>query len=171
MIATEKLKNRVIFALLVVIMVMVVAIVVLAQNNLTKLSGENTGNNSDWKVTFTNITTKSITGNARDEFQPYFTETHAFFHVDFVAPGDAVTYELEIANLGKLDAKLNKISRGEEGKYDFIKYDIQGIKEGDVLLKNEKRIVTVTVKYDLTATEAHEIEEDLSVIFDFVQNY
>ena len=92
---SHKIKNRVIFTLLVVILIMVTAIVVLAYNNDY---GHKPGHSSDgrFRVEFTSIAEHERNGEATSRFAPYYVGTNAYFHVDFVKPGDFMTYVIQV---------------------------------------------------------------------------
>ncbi len=174
MVDGKRIKNYVIFALIFVIIVMTVAIVVLAYNNPTFLSGGSNGGNGNgdasWKVEFTDIKVVGISGNAQNASMPHYESTHAYFDVNFELPNDSITYEITISNLGLLDAKLSSIDR-IEGNIDFINYYVEGLKEGDVLKAGETKTIIIRVAYELDTniSAVNKVSEPISLSFYFEQ--
>ena len=84
-------------------------------------------------------------------------------------PGDSITYDLQVSNLGNLDSVLNNIEIITSPNKEAIKYEIIGIKEGDELLAGEVKNFQVKVSYILDAEEAVTFNKPISIVFDFRQ--
>lgn len=165
-------KNQVklIVGVLVVIVVMVTASIVLAYNSdILKPTGHSGHGDARWKVEFTSIAEGEKVGNANSRYMPYYTATYASFYVDFVSPGDAITYDLQISNLGTIDSVLNSIDFITNHYKDAIKYEIEGIEVGDVIKAGESKNLKIKVSYELTSTVAVEFDEPISISFVFGQ--
>jgi len=167
----ENRKNikRLIVLTIAIIAVMVTAAIVLAHDNDLFKPGSSA--DGRWKVEFTSIAEGEKTGNATSRHRPEYTATRASFFVDFVAPGDSIVYELQVANLGNLDSVLSDIILITSPNKEAIKYEIIGIKEGDRLDAGEVRNFKIKVSYDLNAQEAVAFNKPVSITFEFRQAY
>lgn len=169
---SKSLKNKVIVILLVVIAIMVTAIIVLAYDNDHFIKpGEHGGSDARWKVEFTSIAEGEKTGNAESRYLPYYTSTYASFYVDFVAPGDSMTYDVQISNLGTLDAKLSSILYISSPFKDAIKYEVEGLNLGDVIEAGQVVNFKIKVSYELDSTVAIEFDKPITLSFVFTQSY
>ncbi len=169
MMDSRKVKNRVIFTLLVVILIMVTAIVVLAYNNDY---GHKPGHSGDgrFRVEFTSIAEHEKRGEAASRFDPYYVGTNAYFHVDFVKPGDFMTYVIQVSNLGTIDAELNEIIYVTNPYRDAIKYEIIGVKEGFELKAGKSYNFKVRVYYELESNVATEFDKPIEIRLNFEQD-
>lgn len=169
MIDSTKVKNRVIFTLLVVIMIMVTAIVILARNNEY---GSKPGYSGDerWKVEFTSIAEYDKKGEATSRFSPYYVGTNAYFYADFVKPGDSMTYIIQVSNLGTIDAKLDDIIYVTNQYSDAIKYEIIDIQEGFELKSGKSYNFKVRIYYELDSNIAKEFDKPIEIKFNFEQD-
>ncbi len=169
MLESKKFKDRVIFALIVVIFVMIAAIVVLAQNNITLINGVNGGDGAIWKVEFTDVKEVERVGNAINKRDPQYTVTLVSFDVEFLVPGDSLTYEVKMKNDGKLDAVLSKIDRLETEDVDIIQYYVDGMEEGEILKSGEEKTIRVKVVYEKPLGENKEVNKAILLSFNFEQ--
>jgi len=158
--------KKVVAISLIVIAVMITSVVVLAHNNEIFKAKPN----AKWKVEFTSIAEGEIIGNAKSRFMPEYTATKASFYVDLVVPGDAITYELQVANTGNIDSYLYDIKCITSPNKEAIKYEIIDIKEGDKLKAGEVKNFKVKVSYVLDAEEAVTFNKPMSIVFDFRQD-
>lgn len=161
----RKIKNRVIFTLLAVILIMVTGIFVLAQNYDFKKPPEA----GRWSVEFSSIAEGEKTGGAVSRKRPQYTGTYASFFVDFVLPGDSIVYDMQVANYGNLDAKLADIIYITSPNKEAIKYELIGIKEGDVLKAHTTQNFKVKVSYVLDSNVAVTFNKPISITFNYVQ--
>ena len=166
---SHKIKNRVIFTFLAVILVMITAVIVLAHNNhhILRPGG---GNDGRWKVEFSSIVEGEKTGSATSRIKPYYIGTSVYFHVDFVAPGDSIVYNVQVSNLGNLDAKLEDIVYGANSYGNAIKYEIIGIEEGEKLKAGRSKNFKVKVSYVLHSNVAVEFDDEILIAFYFAQD-
>ena len=162
----RKVKNAVIFTLLVVISIMVTGIFVLAQNYDVKKPTEA----GRWRVEFSSIAEGEKTGGAVSRHKPYYVGTYASFYVDFVAPGDSMVYDMQVANYGNLDARLKDIIYVTSPNKEAIKYELIGIKEGDVLKANTTQNFKIKVSYELNSSVAVTFNKPISITFNYVQH-
>ena len=125
---------------------------------------------STWKVEITNITEKDIVGDASSKEVPSYTSTTANFSVGLIQPGDSITYDIEISNLGTLKAKVDSINVTMDDN-DTITYTTSGVKQGDKLGVGEKAILSVTVAYNSSVTsQPTNTGKDLIVALNYVQD-
>lgn len=164
-------KNLLIGFLIAAILMMSVGYAALAsQLNINGVSGI-TGN---FEVKFTSITEGTATGSATNKTAAKVTDTTATFDVEFVSPGDSMTYEIIVKNTGNLVAKLDSIvGLPSETENDPIKYTVTGVSEGDTLGVNETVTVTVKAEYDSSITSQpaeDKLSKTLSVTLNYVQS-
>lgn len=65
-----------------------------------------------WKIEFQNLSAATLTGNAQKISDPVISEDKtelSSYNINFLDPGDSVTYTFQIANNGTIDAKLSDI--------------------------------------------------------------
>lgn len=170
MIDQRKVKNRVIFTLLVVIVIMVTGIIVLASNNKYGISHESGSRDPRWKVEFTSIAEGEKTGKATSRYKPYYVGTYASFYVDFVAPGDSIVYDIQVSNLGNIDAELEDIIYVTNPYKDAIKYELIGIREGEELKAGRSKNFKIKVSYDLHSNVAVKFDKPISIVFNYEQD-
>lgn len=161
----KNVKNRVIFTLIAVVLVMVTAVLVLAYNNDYSLKPKE----GSWNVEFTSIAEGEKTGGAISRKKPYHTGTYASFFVDFISPGDSMVYDMQVSNKGNLDAMLDDIIYIKNTYEDAIKYEVIGINEGDVLKAGASKNFQVKVSYILNSNIAVTFEAPISITFNYVQ--
>ena len=125
---------------------------------------------STWRVEITNITEKDIVGDASSKETPSYTSTTANFSVGLIQPGDSITYDIEISNLGTLKAKVDSINVTMDPG-NVINYRIGGVQQGDKLGVGEKAILTVKVEYNSEVTsQPTNTGKDLTVTINYVQD-
>ena len=163
----ENKKKIIMVVLSVIVCVMAVGYAVLSQ----QLNINGTASiDSTWKVEITNITEKDIVGDASSKETPSYTSTTANFSVGLIQPGDSITYDVEVSNLGTLKAKVDSISV-VTGDNDAIIYTTDGIAEGDKLAVGAKDILTVKVQYNPEVTSQPSLtNKDITVVINYVQD-
>ena len=174
-----KHKNALIGGLLAIVFVMAVGYAAFA----TQLNIEGTANiTSKWDVHIKSITAGSPIGTATSK-TAYVDETDrlsATFETDLVAPGDSLTYTIEVENSGTLPAKLSSIkfdqshknTATEEGKDNrTIIYSYSGIVANDVLPAGQITTFTVTVTYNPTITTQPSTDAEKTSTLDMQLNY
>ena len=160
-------KKWVIGILCTLVCIMAVGYAVLAQQlNITGT----TSIDSTWKVEITNIHEKEVVGKAVSKVTPSYTSTTANFSVGLTQPGDSITYEVEISNLGTLKAKVDSININLD-ENDAIKYTTSGVSNGDKLGVGEKATLTIKVEYDSNVTSQPAVtSKDITVTINYVQD-
>ena len=134
-----------------------------------KISG--TSNiSSNFLVKITDIKSSVLSGSASDAVEPTHTDLTATFSTNLVSPGDAMKYDITVANEGSIDAVLNSIDVNT-GSNDAITFETSGIKEGDALLKSTTDVLTVIVRYNSSVTSQPEsTESTITVTLNYGQS-
>ena len=160
-------KKWVIGILCTLVCIMAVGYAVLAQQlNITGT----TSIDSTWKVEITNIQESEVVGKALSKVTPSYTSTTASFNVGLIQPGDSITYDIEISNLGTLKAKVDSININLD-ENDAIKYTTSGVSNGDKLGVGEKTTLTIKVEYDSSVTSQPAVTtKDITVTINYVQD-
>ena len=160
-------KKIVIGVLCALVAVMAVGYAALAQQlNITGTASID----STWKVEITNISERDIIGDATSKEVPSYTATTANFSVGLIQPGDSITYDIEVSNLGTLAAKVDSIDVIMD-ENDAIIYTTEGIKAGDKLGVDETNTLSVTVAYDPeVTTQPENTAKDITVSINYVQD-
>ena len=163
----KRIKKMIIMAL-IVISVMVTAAVVLA-HDYHWIKPEYP--KPKWKVEFTSIAEGEVVGAAVSIKKPQYSSTNASFFVELTAPGDSMTYELQVSNLGNIDSVLDDIVFITSPNKDAIKVELIDIHEGDRLNARESRNFKIRIYYELHATEAIEFDKPISIVLNYKQAY
>lgn len=160
-------KSLVIGLLCILICIMALGYAMLAQQ--LNINGR-ASIDSTWKIEITNIVEKDIVGKATSKEIPSYTSTTAHFNASLVQPGDSITYDVEISNLGTLKAKVDSIIINVE-ESEAIKYKITGIQNGDKLGVGEKAILSIKVEYDSNVTsQPSVIISNITATINYVQD-
>jgi len=167
MMDVRKVKNRVIFTLSLVILIMVTGILVLAHNNDY---GKKPQQPALWNVSFTSIAEGEKQGLATSRYTPYYIGTYASFYVDFVVPGDSIVYDVQVSNRGNLDAKLKDIIYVTSPNKEAIKYEVLDIKEGDILEAGTSKNFRIKASYQLDSNIAVTFNKPISITLNYVQH-
>ncbi len=122
---------------------------------------------STWDVEITNAEVKDIKGQVENVKGPTFDSLSATMEASFFVPGDAITYEITVSNLGTLDAVLDSIKINLEDQ-DVILFSVDGINSGDELLKGDSKKFDVTLKYNEDVTTQPGLS---TVTFNMNMNY
>ena len=121
---------------------------------------------SKWDIEITDLQMKTKVGNAED-VNHTLDMLNANMEANFYLPGDTITYEVTVSNLGSLDAILDSIKINMDSQ-DIIEFKVDGIMSGDVLKQGESTKFDVIMKYNENITEQPDME---SVIFNMNLNY
>ena len=122
-----------------------------------------------WDVEITNIEIQNVSDNCNGG-TPQFTSTTATFSAELEKPGDSITYEITIQNLGTLNATLKSatFTCDEESGSEAIVYT--NTTPSQTLAPGEETKVTVTVEYDKNTTEMPSVTtKTITGIIEYVQ--
>ena len=161
-------KKIIIGSLCALIMIMAVGYALLAQQ--LSITGS-TSITSNWQVEITNITEKEkSTGTTTNSTN--YTATTASFNTSLISPGDYATYEVTVTNKGTLDAVLSANPTVTTGNNTAITYEIEGIKKGDKILKNNQTdTFTIKVQYNPSTTQQPStLTSDIQVTLNYQQD-
>ena len=106
---------------------------------------------SNWDVEITKAEVGEIGGEAENGNGPTFDSLSATMEASFYTPGDYITYDLTVSNLGTLDAVLDSIKINLEDQ-DVILFNVEGLTAGEELLKGTSKDFQVTLKYNENIT-------------------
>lgn len=160
-------RNYIIIGLCAILVIMAVGYAAFASQ--LRISG--TSNiSSNFLVRITNIQSTVLSGSASDATTPTHTDTTATFRTNLVSPGDAMRYDITVANEGSIDAVLDSI-QVNTGSNDAISFETSGIKEGDALLQSTTDVLTVIVRYNSSVTSQPEnTESTITVTLNYGQS-
>jgi len=165
----KKKKNMIIGGLLALIFLMSVGYAAFASN----LTITGTANTSSWIIKITNIREKTHTGGA-DTVNTSFTDLSASFSSTLTQPGDSITYEVTVENMGNIDASLKKVTKTfTQNKYIDVTYS--GLLEGQMLYKQggagSTAVMEVTVTFKDIEIESltDTITSNITISLDFEQ--
>ena len=161
-------KKIVIGALCALIMIMAVGYALLSQQLSITGSASITSN---WQVEITNITEKEKSTGATTNNTNY-TATTASFNTSLTSPGDYALYEVTVTNKGTLDAVLAAKPTVTTGNNEAIQYELEGIKKGDKILKNNQTdTFTIKVQYNpATTSQPSVLTSDIEVTLNYQQD-
>jgi len=136
-------RKLVIRSMLICVAIMLVGVIVLARNYIGAKPGL-------WDIKIVDINEGVPTGGAKNKTAPFHTGTTMLFDVEFSAPGESMTYDVTVKNVGSLDAKVGYIAPYERGTNKYIKYTITGIEKGSEIGAGETLTFQVKVEYENT---------------------
>jgi len=165
----NKTQNRIIVMMLIVVSIMLVAVTALALRGKIMQPSDNI-QDVNWKIEFTNIKEIGKKGLATSLSLPEFVASYLSFDVSFKAPGDELLYEVEVSNLGTIDAVLEGYTYNTTDEDDIV-YEIIGINQNDALDSGNKITFTIKVSYSKDATVVRDFNKSISMYFNFVQAY
>ena len=97
------------------------------------------------------------------------TDTTATFGTTLQSPGDSITYDITIENLGTIDAVLKTITKTDTSN-SAILFETSGVFEGDELKSHETAKMQVTVTYNPSVTsQPSDLSSDLKVELGYEQ--
>ena len=161
-------KKIIIGTLCALIMIMAVGYALLGQS--LSISGTSSIT-SNWQVEITKIEEKEkSTGTTTNSTN--YTATTASFNTSLTSPGDYAIYEVTVTNKGTLDAVLSAEPTVTTGNNTAITYEIEGIKKGDKILKNNQTdTFTIKVQYNpSTTTQPNNLTSNIEVTLNYEQD-
>ena len=151
------------FIMTIVLSIMVLGYAALQQR--IDIEGE-ANIDSTYKVQINSVKEKSATGDARSTSVFQYNGLSTTFHVGLTNMADTVTYEIEVDNLGTVDAILNNTEITIDGSNN-MKVIKSGIRNGDILLANSLKVLTITVK--LTEVTSLEQTANITINLDYTR--
>ncbi len=165
-------KNIMIVALLVAVVFMSVGYALLSAQ--LDVKGTTTIVDPVWDVKITSISSTETEGNATSIDAMVENRFSAKFNAQFQAPGDKITYVVNVKNEGTISAVLNSITITPDDYADgFIVYTIDGLEVGDTLNVGETKVFTISATYneEIEGTPQEEdLTKEITLILDYVQN-
>lgn len=179
----RKIKTLSLAALIVAVLGLTVAFASLSQ--VLTINGTTTAKGGTWDIHFKstdgtaeNTITPELSGAAKVEGTAKLTNTTINdISITLTKPGDKVVYKFDVENSGTIDAKIGTFNKNvakctsnaeKEGDATLVcskliyklTYDTENgteVKDNDVLNKNEKKHLVLTIGYD---QESEAIPED-----------
>lgn len=155
---------------ILILFLLIVALMTVGYSNFaTELrvdgSAEITG---EWNVAITKVEVISVSPGC-EAGTPTFTNTQVTFDAKLSKPGDKVTYQVTIENLGTIDAKLQQVIFTEQlDGSEALNYTTTEI--ATELNAKDKSTFLITVDYYDTVTEPPtNTSKTLTGIIDYVQ--
>lgn len=105
---------------------------------------------SKWDIEITDLQLKQESGDAEDVSHSFDALT-ANMEANFYMPGDEITYEVTVSNLGTLDAVLDSIKINMDSQ-DIIEFKVDGITSGEELKQGTSTKFDVIMKYNENIT-------------------
>ncbi len=121
---------------------------------------------SKWDIEITNLLVKQELGEATDKAHSY-DKLSADMEADFYLPGDEITYEVTVSNLGTLDAVLDNIKINMDSQ-DIIQFKVDGITSGEELKQGTSTKFDLIMKYNENITSQ---PGETSISFSMDLNY
>lgn len=123
---------------------------------------------ANWSIKFTDIKTIDTIGKAINYENPKLSSYLVSFYAKFEEPGDSLTYEVEVSNLGNIDAELQSINLYSD-ILDFIDFEYSNIEVGNILKAGEKKKFEVKVSCSRVATSSIKDNNKLQLVLNWVQ--
>ena len=101
---------------------------------------------ADWRIEITDVQTKNATGNAKNITEPTYDKLTANMSASFEKPGDSITYDITVSNLGNIDAVLDSIKMNME-EQEYIDFKVEGITAREELISKEHITFQLTIKF------------------------
>ena len=178
----RRTKALVIVVLLIVFMGLTIAFAALSTT--LNINGTAYLDAAKWGIRFENLSSPTKIGSATTTGTAKIEETKAAeitgINVSLMAPGDKVTYTVDLVNKGTINAKIDNIEKtvltSEQQRYLTFKVtDKNGyeISQGDILEKGETKKITITIEFikDLTKEDLPKQTSTISLSYklNFVQ--
>lgn len=161
-------KKIMIAILLILVCIMTIAYAYLAQQ--LNINGH-FSIGSNWKIEITDIKEKEKSIGASSKTNPSYTATTASFDAGFISPGDYIIYEIEISNLGTLDAIVDSITVSTPDS-KIIKYTISGMKEQNKIPYQTKKKFEIRIEYrPEIISQPSNLESNLTLTINFVESF
>ena len=120
---TRKKQRMIIGILCAIVIGLAVGYAILSQTLNIQGTG---GITTNWRIEITNVQTKKTVWNAKNTTEPTFDQLTANMSATFEKPGDAITYDITVSNLGNIDAVLDSIKMNMD-EQEYIDFKIAGI--------------------------------------------
>ena len=160
-------KDVMIVALLSIMIFMTVGYSVLTSN--IDDGGKITVQKNTWNVEFERVASIATSGEVIAE-TPIFSNNKVTFDAKLNIPGDSISYDIIVANNGRLDAEVLEIIQLPKDTEKAIMQNLDGIEVGEILKAGEKRTISITVSYNEEVEPLDEgIEEQFSYTLKFNQ--
>ena len=178
----RRTKALVVVVLLIVFMGLTIAFAALSTT--LNINGTAYLDAAKWGIRFENLSSPTKIGSATTTGTAKIEETKAAeitdMNVNLMAPGDKVTYTVDLVNKGTINAKIDNIEKtvltSEQQRYLTFKVtDKNGyeISQGDILEKGETKKITITIEFikDLTKEDLPKQTSTISLSYklNFVQ--
>ena len=178
----RRTKALVVVVLLIVFMGLTIAFAALSTT--LNINGTAYLDAAKWRIRFENLSSPTKIGSATTTGTAKIEETKAAeitdMNVNLMAPGDKVTYTVDLVNKGTINAKIDNIEKtvltSEQQRYLTFKVtDKNGyeISQGDILEKGETKKITITIEFikDLTKEDLPKQTSTISLSYklNFVQ--
>jgi len=162
--------KKIVAIALIIIAIMVTSVVVLARDGALFGGKKPNKDCGSWLVEFSSIAEGEKTGFAESRYLPTYTASKVSFHVDFTVPGDSIVYNMQVSNLGNIDAVLESINVIHDAHTDSIKYELIDLKVGDKLGQGESKNFKIKISYVLDAEEASTFSSPISMTLNYIQD-
>ena len=180
-------KERRTKALVVVVLLIVVAgltVAFAALSTTLNINGTAYLDAAKWGIRFENLSSPTKIGSATTTGTAKIEETKAAeitgINVSLMAPGDKVTYTVDLVNKGTINAKIDNIEKtvltSEQQRYLTFKVtdkDGKEVSKYDILSAGETRKLTITIEFikDLTKEDLPTSTSSISLSYklNFVQ--
>ena len=180
-------KERRTKALVIVVLLIVVAgltVAFAALSTTLNINGTAYLDAAKWGIRFENLSSPTKIGSATTTGTAKIEETKAAeitgINVSLMAPGDKVTYTVDLVNKGTINAKIDNIEKtvltSEQQRYLTFKVtdkDGKEVSKYDILSAGETRKLTITIEFikDLTKEDLPKQTSTISLSYklNFVQ--
>ena len=123
---------------------------------------------SKWDIEITDLQLKQEVGEA-ENVSYNFDALTANMEANFYMPGDEITYEVTVSNLGTIDAVLDSIKINMASQ-DIIQFKVDGITSGEELDHGTSTKFDVIMKYNENiTTQPGETSIDFSMDLNYLQ--
>lgn len=171
-IIADKKGNRLVYLfsiMAIIFSVVTISIFALIVSSKIEIEDVQKPENHSWKVNFEDLDLNELTGSAQEISKPVIenSTTHVKnFYVSFKKSMDSATYTLAVKNNGIIDAKISTITFSKPVCHGSGKYAIEDatlvcnnievfgtyesgetIKVGDILKKDDKENIKLTIRY------------------------
>ena len=146
---TRKKQRIIIGTLCAIVIGLAIGYAVLSQTLNIQGTG---GITTDWRIEITNVETKKTVGNAKNVTDPSFDKLTANMSASFEKPGDSISYDITVSNLGNIDAVLDSIKMNME-EQEYIDFKIEGIQAREELVVDQDITFQLTIKFSENTTD------------------
>lgn len=112
-------------------------------------------------IKVTDVVETNIIGNVKSISKPLFRDTLIIFDIEFTSIDESITYNVQLSNLGNIDAVIDKINVDVD-KESSIKYSIEGINENDKIEHNNSTSFSIKIDY-ISKTATNDKKDQVKV--------